>query len=118
MTAQATATPERDRCLGLRFDPRQGRGHLESYFVKANDPRGERALWLRWTIYASDRSPDRALAEVWGIAFGAKGGHVAVKSTVPFAEGQFARDGLAIEVDGCALAPLARAEGSITTGAG
>src|SRR5262245_21512279 len=86
------ATPIRTSCArrsrgsmldGARYEG--DRGHVESWFVKANDPAGERALWLKWTIFAPKREPKRAIAEAWAVAFVRKGEHVAVKSTVPFA---------------------------------
>jgi hypothetical protein len=89
----------------VRFDRRAGRGHVESYFVKANDPAGRRAIWLRFTIFASGRDgrDGAALTELWAIAFDRERGHVAVKATVPFSDEQFSRAGIAIAVDGCAL---------------
>jgi len=30
-----------------RFDPASARGHVESHFLKLNDPAGRRALWLK-----------------------------------------------------------------------
>jgi hypothetical protein len=92
---------------GVQYDPhrgaRQGHGHVESWFLKANDPHEKRAIWLRWTIWASRRSPARALAETWAVAFDARRGHVATKTTVPFERASFATQGLGATVDGCAL---------------
>jgi hypothetical protein len=71
----------------LRFDPRARRGHVESYFIKANDPGGERALWIRATIFAPSSDPAGAVAEGWAIAFDRSGGkpvNVAVKHSVPW----------------------------------
>jgi hypothetical protein len=90
---------------GCKYDPRSSRGHIESWFLKANDPTGRRALWLRWTIWASARPPGRALAEVWAIAFGARGGHLATKSSVPFEQARFSSGGLDVAIDGCTLTP-------------
>src|SRR5262249_27407600 len=83
----------------VRFDPKARRGHAESYFLKANDPSGDRALWLKATIFAAATEPGRAVAEGWAIAFDRRGGtakHVAVKHTVPFDDASFADHGLAI----------------------
>jgi hypothetical protein len=99
----------------VRYDPRAGRGHVESYFVKANDPKGDRALWLKWTIYAGLRAPRAALSEVWAIAFDRERGHVAVKATVPWSEGQFSTTRTEVTVDGCTLSPEG-ARGSVATG--
>jgi hypothetical protein len=96
---------------GVRYDARAaaarasgGHGHLESWFLKANDPRGRRAVWLKWTIWAGTRAPGSAVAEAWAVAFGtARAGHVATKTTVPFEAARFSRDGIDATVDGCTL---------------
>ncbi len=90
---------------GLRYDPRAGRGHVESWFLKANDPRSRRALWLKWTLWAGDGAPERAVAEAWAVAFGTAHGHVATKTTVPFERARFARAGLGANVDESELRP-------------
>ena len=102
--------------LGVRYPGRAAQhGHVESYFVKANDPKSRRALWLKSTIYASDRDPRAAVAEAWAIAFdGDAHGHVAVKSTVPFERARFGRRGLDVEVDACVLTK-ASARGALET---
>lgn len=81
----------------VRFDPAAGSDHVESYFLKANDPAGERALWIKATIFASAREPGRAVAEGWAIAFDRRGGeskHVAVKHVLPYADAHFGKEGL------------------------
>jgi len=103
---------------GLRFDPahaRAGRGHVESWFLKANDPRERRAVWLKWTIWASADDPRSALAETWAIAFGGAHGHVAVKTTVPFERATFTPGVLGATVDGCTLSEQA-ARGRVESG--
>jgi hypothetical protein len=101
--------------LGLQL-PRKGRhGHVESWFFKANDPAGRRALWLKTTVFARAARGVPALAEVWAIAFDRELGHVVTKSTVPLGAGRFAHGALDVEVDGCALS-LGRARGAIATG--
>jgi Tocopherol cyclase len=101
---------------GARYDAAARRGHVESYFLKANDPSGGRALWLRTTIYASDRAPDRAIAEAWAIAFRAGSGHVAVKTSVPFADARFDRRRLDIDVSGVTLRVSPSAAGGPAAG--
>jgi len=105
---------------GVRYDARAaaarangGHGHLESWFLKANDPRGHRAVWLKWTIWAGgrrarttwgQRAPASAVAEAWAVAFGtARGGNVATKTTVPFEAARFSREGIDATIDGCTL---------------
>jgi hypothetical protein len=104
---------------GVRYDAARARssraGHVESWFLKANDPSGRRALWLRWTIWAGDLAPERALAETWAVAFGAGGGSVATKTSVPFERASFAGHALGIEVDGCGLSPRV-ARGRVESG--
>jgi hypothetical protein len=103
---------------GVRFDPaRARRGHVESWFLKANDPHARRALWLKWTIWAGQRDPRRAVAETWAIAFGAQGGHghVAVKTQVPFDRATFPPGEIGATVDGCTLSATG-ARGRVESG--
>jgi hypothetical protein len=104
---------------GIQFDPTRARrarhGHVESWFLKANDPRARRAVWLRWTIWAGDRTPERALAETWAVAFDAAHGHVATKTSVPFDRARFAPLGIGATIDGCTLTPDA-ARGRVESG--
>jgi hypothetical protein len=95
--------------VGVRYAA-DGSGHVESYFLKANDPTRRRALWLKTTIYETARGANghsSAIAEAWAIAFdGERGtGHVAVKASVPFGRARFDRDALDIDVDGVVLRP-------------
>jgi len=82
----------------IRYDSEQPRGHVESYFVKANDAEGRRALWLKATITASVTRPAHAMAEAWAVAFDRQAGHVAVKESLPLASARFSEEGLAVEV--------------------
>jgi len=78
----------------VRFDPSARRDHVESYFLKANEPNGERAIWIKSTIFCSASEPDRAVAEGWAIAFDRRGGtnkHVAVKHVLPFEKASFSK---------------------------
>jgi hypothetical protein len=104
-----------DRYLGVRYTPRDAkRGHVESYFLKANDADGRRAVWIKATILAPTGGASRAVAEAWAIAFDRDTDHVAVKATVPFAEARFAEGALDVEVAGCTWEP-GRARGRIET---
>jgi hypothetical protein len=118
--ASPSADPTRERMLrvaaGLRYQGGRARhGHVESWFLKANDPRSRRAIWLKWTVWASDRNPTAAIAEVWAIAFGAQRGNVAAKAAAPFESATFDAGGLGAAVDGCTLTPEA-ARGRVETG--
>jgi hypothetical protein len=125
----------------MKYDPRAARGHIESWFLKANDPlerssplsreradsersspfsreradSQRRALWLRWTIWAGAAEPRPALAEAWAIAFGSARGHVATKSSLPFERARFSREDIDIDLDGCTLTPRA-ARGRVESG--
>jgi hypothetical protein len=96
---------------GVRYDARAGAAHVESWFLKANDPRGRRAVWLKWTIWAGARAPGSAVAEAWAVAFGTARGrpgvgrdhNVATKTTVPFEAARFSRSGIDATIDGCTL---------------
>lgn len=108
--------------LDLRW---RGGGHVESWFFKANDPEGRRALWLKATVYAKSPSADRRaeqvppVAEAWAIAFDrgedGESRHVVTKSTIPFDRARFGRGTLDVEVDGCELS-LGHARGAIANG--
>lgn len=85
---------------GVRFDPALRRDHVESYFLKANEPNGDRALWIKATIFCSATEPDRAVAEGWAIAFDKRGGtnkHVAVKHVLPFSRASFGKTNLDVQ---------------------
>jgi hypothetical protein len=93
--------------VGVRYAA-DGRGHVESYFLKANDPHARRAVWLKATIYASARGAtgaSHAVAEAWAIAFDGERGHVAVKSSIPFERARFAAGALDVDVGGVVLRP-------------
>ena len=104
--------------LDLRW---RGGGHVESWFFKANDREGRRALWLRATVYAKSPSADRSadqvppVAEAWAVAFDRERGHVVTKSTIPFERARFGRGTLDVEIDGCELS-LGHAKGAIANG--
>lgn len=63
-------------------------GHVESWFLRANDPRRPRAFWLKQTILAPLAGP--AVAESWFIWFdGERGATVAQRVTQPLAQATF-----------------------------
>ncbi len=69
----------------IRWQSGDTGGHVESFFLKANDPAEERAFWLKFTIFAP-RGGQGAVAEVWAIQFHGGQGHRAGKQTFPVAE--------------------------------
>jgi hypothetical protein len=93
--------------VGVRYAPGSPRGHVESYFLKANDPHSRRAIWLKTTIYAGagavDGAPGHALAEAWAVAVDGEQGHVAVKSSVPFEAARFDPSSIDVDVGGVAM---------------
>lgn len=101
--------------LGMRYRPPAKKGHVESWFLKVNEPAGRRALWVRCTIFV--RPSLAPVAEAWAIAFDRHRGHVAVKSTVGLDAARFRHDALDVEVDGCSLS-LGRARGTLASGRG
>ncbi len=104
--------------LDLRY---QGGGHVESWFLKANEPGGRRAIWMKNTVFARAPGEERGreatppMAEAWAIAFDRERGHVAIKTSVPFERARFARGSFDVEVDGCELS-LGRARGTLEGG--
>lgn len=87
----------------VRYEPGVNKEHVESYFMKLNEPGGRRALWLKATILASRSKP--AAAEGWAIAFDREAGHVAAKEVVPFGEARFGREGLDVRVGEVEIRP-------------
>lgn len=63
-----------------------GPGHVESYFVRLNDPARPRALWLKQTILSP--LAGEAVAESWVIFFDGQK-VVAEKATVPWAQARY-----------------------------
>jgi hypothetical protein len=113
-------TPEDAAGLGVRYPTaalaRGARhGHVESYFVHLTDPARPRALWIRTTIYVGLRDPEVALAEAWAVAFDRHAGHLAVKTSVPFAKARFAAAAIDAEVDGVCLR-ADRTHGDVASG--
>jgi hypothetical protein len=90
---------------GLRYEAaRARRGHVETWALDANDPQAPRALSLRWSVWAGERAPRRAVAEAWAVAFGTREGHVATKVAVPFEQATFGRKSFGLAIDGSTLA--------------
>jgi hypothetical protein len=108
------AEGQASRWNNVRCAADPSRGHVESYFLKLNDPEGRRALWLKATILVREGGTPR-VAEAWAIAFDREGRHVAAKETVPLHKARFGAKGLDVSVAGLTLAP-GRATGEVTTG--
>jgi len=86
---------------GVRFEPRSRRGHVESYFLKINDPKQERALWVKATILA--RNFGAPVAESWAIAFERGKPPIAAKETVSLSSARFSSDAIDVELPTLAM---------------
>jgi hypothetical protein len=87
----------------VRWDPKAGRGHVESFFLKANDPRDpRRALWVKHTLLVPDDG-SAPLAELWAIAFPAAGAPIAAKSSHDAGGATLNRGSLGFAVGGAEL---------------
>ncbi len=94
-------------------------GHVESYFLRANDPHRPRALWIKATILAPLDAP--AVAETWLIWFDGEAGRTfAGKHTHPLAPGMFRAtpEGAAVAIGDWSLrvASAGAAEGRVQRG--
>lgn len=88
----------RDAYNGCRW-PRDGSGHYESWFCRANDAAGQRAFWIRYTIFAPAGAPGEAVGERWAIYFDREAGRVtAVKDATPIAQCRFAGAGMDVAI--------------------
>lgn len=94
----------------VRLDPARppAAGHVESYFLKLNDPTARRALWLKATLLARPGRP--VVSEAWAIAFDRDRGHRAAKRVLPVGdrwtdEVRFSSGGLRADVGPLHLAP-------------
>jgi hypothetical protein len=102
--ATATATATRDHWNAARYQPGTAAGHYESWFQRANDPTGQRAFWIRYTIFAPAGRPAAAVGELWAIAFDRAGPRiVAVKQVHPVAACTFSRDRLEVAIEAARL---------------
>ncbi len=90
-------------------------GHVESYFLRANDPRRPRAIWLKATILQPRSGPP--VAESWGIFFdGDENRTLAHRETRPLSSSTFPDPREAkIAVAGCtfSLSPAGSSAGEL-----
>jgi len=90
----------------VRWQPDDRRGHVESFFVKANAPGEGRAIWLRFTLLAPRALPEAARAEAWAMAFDRRAGAPrAWKATTPAGAAVIAPEQLGFALPGCELEP-------------
>ncbi|MCB0218791.1 MAG: hypothetical protein KDH09_03780 [Chrysiogenetes bacterium] len=81
------------------WDPSASRGHVESYFMKANDPASRRAFWLKFTLFARPGQASAAVGDVWAIFFNADTHeHVALRNQFPARECTLGRDHVEVKM--------------------
>ena len=100
----------------LRFRTDLHRGHVESYFVRANHPTRKLAIWLKATVLSprGRTAVTGAVAELWCIVFQGDERRVwAARHTVPFNDASFAGDGPSVRLGGAEfdLGPEGRSVG-------
>ncbi len=89
---------------GTRYQRGSAAGHYESWFQRANDSSGERAFWIRYTIFAPRGATEAAVGELWAVWFDRKQGRiVAAKQAHPLGACRFADDRLAVDIAGAHL---------------
>lgn len=87
-------------------------GHVESYFVRANDPRRPRALWLKQTILSPLEGP--AVAETWFIWFdGERGTTIAQRVTQPWPDARYDEKTVATKAMTLEVTPSGGAKGAL-----
>ena len=84
---------------GVQYDE-GARAHVESYFLKINDPDARRALWVKATILANERE---RVAEAWAIAFARGKSPIAFKTTVDLGGASFSRQAIDVAMPRFAL---------------
>lgn len=94
LSNDATSASERENRVRYRGP---GQPHVESHFLKANSPDGQRAIWIKHTLLVPQRGP--AVAEVWAVAF-AEGGRrkLAQKRSYPLTQASFSEAPFRIQV--------------------
>lgn len=96
------ALQEHDNAVRWRREDRGG--HVESFFLKANDPASDRAFWLKFTLLAPVGGRD-AVGEVWAILFDGQAGHLAAKTSLPAEALVLGPGGVGITLGDCVFAP-------------
>ncbi len=96
-------------------------GHVESYFLRANDPSRPRAVWLKATVFAPLEGPPQV--ESWLIFFdAARSSPIAGRETSSFVPGAFTDADGRVRVSVCRitldLAPGGSARGAVRTSTG
>lgn len=82
---------------GCQYRP--GKGHYESWFLRANAPDAARAFWIRYTLFVPENSRRPSLGELWAIWFdGDRNQVVAVKDELPLDDCEFAAETMDVRI--------------------
>lgn len=93
----------RDRWNAARYRA-DSRGHYESWFLRANHPSEARAFWIRYTIFSPKGQPDKAIGELWAIAFDREANTItAAKTELPIDRCKFSETGMDVVIGSAAL---------------
>lgn len=112
LSTAAPSPSERDNYVRLRGTRK---GHVESHFLKATSPDGARALWIKHTLLVPRGAPERAVGEVWAVAF-ADGGRKKLAEKRSFALADVASEERPFTVrTPCAVFAHGAAHGALAT---
>lgn len=93
----------RDACNAARFR-RDGSGHYESWFQRANHPSRPLGFWIRYTIFSPADASAPTIGELWAIVFDGEHGEIHTrKSEHPIDECQFSQSDLNAAIAGSTL---------------
>ncbi len=98
---------ERSKINLTIWQPDNRRGHIESYFLKINDPAQGKALWLKFTLLSPKGDPKATVGEVWAIVFDDRNPEniTAFKETYPVEDCQLARERFFLSFGASSLEP-------------
>ncbi len=77
----------------VRFVPNRKQGHVESFFFIAQEPSGERALWIKATVLAPKGGAGDAQTSAWLVGFERSGSVWALKDSSLWREGSIPSGG-------------------------
>ena len=86
---------------GSRWNAADRGGHYESWFLRANA--GDRAFWIRYTLFSPAGNPSATVGELWAIWFSRGGQITAVKTELPIAQCSISGERLAVRIGDAAL---------------
>jgi hypothetical protein len=90
----------------LRFHSAQKKGHIESFFIKANHPQQAQAFWIRFTIYIPNNNLQKEKAELWFMMFDSLlNTYTAIKKTYPLKDIVYKREAAELKIQDACLGP-------------